>query len=318
MVVFTEVDRVGHHYWHFFDPEHPRHERPPVWTGWDRALTRVYQAVDTAIGELLAPLDEDVTVVLVSDHGLGLGRYGFSVHAALADAGLLVTKPATDPPDPTSASWFTDHGRTVDFERTRAYLPVPGSNGINLNLAGRQRDGIVGETERERLLDVVSELLLAVEVPGGGPAFRAVVPSDVAYPGPYQAHAPDLLLVPADETVLATPHLGAAWQPSWQTGLHRHVGMWAHASPNVRAGRLATSVDLVDIVPTILAELGASWPSTVEGEPVSSVLAANVDIPPPDPSVEAADAAYGPVVAAGGGSAEDNYTSQRLREMGYI
>src|SRR5699024_5039988 len=48
MVVITEPDRVGHHYWHFGDPEHPDHESPPPGSGWDEAMTRIYRAVDDA------------------------------------------------------------------------------------------------------------------------------------------------------------------------------------------------------------------------------------------------------------------------------
>jgi predicted AlkP superfamily phosphohydrolase/phosphomutase len=320
MLVFTEIDRVGHHYWHFADPEHPGHQPAPAGSGWDRALERIYRAVDAAIGELLAPLDEDVTVVLVSDHGLGVGRYAFSVHAVLENAGLLATSAAGPAPDPAKASWFTDQGRTVDFERTRVYMPVPGSNGLNLNLRGRQRDGLVTAADRNGLLDEVAALMLAARVPGGGPVFRAVLPAHRAYPGPHQAQAPDLLLVPWDETVLAVPHLGAEpWQPSWQTGLHRHTGMWAHASANVRPGRLAAPVSLTDVVPTLLADLGASWPTSVHGGPVPAVLADGVEIPPPAPDLDRADAGYEPLSGAPGAAGpEDDYTSQRLREMGYI
>jgi predicted AlkP superfamily phosphohydrolase/phosphomutase len=332
MVVFTEVDRVGHHYWHFTDPGHPRYQPAPADSGWDRALTRIYQAVDAAIGELLAVVDEDTSVLLVSDHGLGTGRHAFSVHAVLSGAGLLATRPATAG-EPT-ASWFTENGRTVDFDRTLAYQPVPGSYGINLNLRGRQRAGLVEPAQRERLRQEVADLMLAVRLPAGGPlpggplsgspvsggpVFRDVIPSEVAYPGPHRAQAPDLLLVPADETVLATGQLtGPEWQPSWQTGLHRHAGMWLHSSPRIRPGRLSGPVRLVDTVPTLLTELGASWPSTVHGEPLTAVLAGGVDIPAPDPDLERAENGYSALVPVGAPAGADDYTSQRLREMGYI
>ncbi|MDZ4232280.1 MAG: alkaline phosphatase family protein, partial [Dietzia sp.] len=52
MVVLTEADRVGHHYWHYTDPSHPRHEEAAD-RGWDQAMTRVYRAIDEAVGELL-------------------------------------------------------------------------------------------------------------------------------------------------------------------------------------------------------------------------------------------------------------------------
>lgn len=318
MVVFTEVDRVGHHYWHFVDPAHPRHEAPPDGSGWDRALIRVYQAIDAAVAELLAPLDEDVVVMLVSDHGLGVGRYGFSVHTLLEEVGLFRTRPASEAAG--VASWFTGAGRAVDFERTRVYQPVPGSYGLNVNLRGRQRAGMVGESERDALLDEVAGLLREVELPGGGKVLSDAVPREVAYPGPHTGSAPDLLLIPADESVLVVPELGGGlWQPSWQTGLHRYAGMWVHVSPNVRPGRLAAPVSLTSAIPTLLADLRASWPSTVAGVPLPTVLRPEVDIPGPDPELERTEERHQPPVGARASPvAEDEYTCRRLREMGYI
>ncbi|HEU5469380.1 MAG TPA: alkaline phosphatase family protein [Actinophytocola sp.] len=317
MVVFTEVDRVGHHYWHYIDPAHPRHEAAPRDSGFDAALRRAYVAVDEAIGELLALVDEDTVVVLVSDHGLGIGRYALSVHSLLADAGLLATRPAGS--GSGIASWFAGDGVEVDFTRTRAYLPVPGSYGINVNLRGRQRDGTVDESERDAVLDEVAELLRGVRLPdGGGPVVRDVIPREVAYPGPHTESAPDLLVVPRDESVLLVPDLdGGPWKPSWQTGLHRYAGLWAQVSPNVRPGRLRAPVGLTSAVPTLLADLGARWPDTVHGTPVRAALSSDVDIAVPDPSLDGEAFRVRETVPAGE-STEDEYTSDRLREMGYI
>ncbi|ONI76178.1 hypothetical protein ALI144C_36500 [Actinosynnema sp. ALI-1.44] len=318
MVVFTEVDRVGHHYWHYFAQDHPRHVTPPKDSGWDEALRHTYQAVDAAVGELLSLVDEDTTVVLVSDHGLGMGRHALSVHRLLEEAGLLHALPHNE--TAATASWFSGAGRTVDFTRTRVYQPVPGSYGLNLNLWGRQRDGIVADGERERLSREVADLLLAVELPGGGKVVRDVLPRELAYPGPHTESAPDLLVIPADESVLLVGDLDAdVWKPSWQTGLHRHAGLWAQASPRTRPGRLATPVDLTAAIPTLLADLGARWPASVHGTPVTAALDSEVDIKDPDPSLDGG-AAWLPVrsVDSSGTSTEDEYTSDRLREMGYI
>lgn len=318
MLVFTEVDRVGHHYWHYFDQAHPRHEASPPDSGWDQALRRVYTAVDAAIGELLRLVDEDTIVVLVSDHGLGVGRHALSVHKLLEDAGLLSTRPRHEAR--TTASWFAGAEREVDFARTRVYMPVPGSYGLNVNLRGRQRDGVVGESERDRLLDEVADLLRAVELPGGGKVVRDVLPREVAYPGPHTESAPDLLVVPRDESVLLVPDLDAGlWKPSWQTGLHRYAGMWAQVSPNSRPGRLAAPISLASAVPTLLADLGARWPDTVHGRPAGAALVSDVDIPATDPGLDWEQERIGvSTTASPGPSSEDEYTSNRLREMGYI
>lgn len=322
MVVLTEADRVCHHYWHFADPAHPRHAAAPEGTGWQDAIRRVYGAIDEAIGRLVAAVGDETVISVVSDHGLGVGRYGLAVHRLLAEAGLLATTTAGG--GPPVASWFGTGSRTVDFGRTRAYLPVPGSYGISLNLAGRQRDGVVAAADRAAVQADVVDLLEDVSVPGGGRAFAAVLPAAVAYPGPYADRAPDLLLVPRDETVLPVADVaGPVWTPSWQTGLHRYAGMWIQVAPGTRPGRLPHPVRLVDLMPTLLAELGAGWPAGVHGRPVDVALDPAVPLPASlsmSPPAAGGPAGGGPAGRAGPAACggEDEYTSRRLREMGYL
>lgn len=321
MVVLTEADRVGHHYWHYTDPGHPRHEEA-VDRGWDQAMARVYRAIDEAVGELLALVDDDTTVVLVSDHGLGQGRYGLAVHRLLEDAGLLTTAPGDYPGDGV-ASWFAEGGQHIDFRRTQLYMPVPGSNGLNVNQRGRQLAGKVSTRDRERVVAEAVELLSGLLTPEGMPVFDAVLPREEAYPGPLVHRAPDVLLRPAAETVLVTSELtGDPWRPSIQTGLHRHEGIWAQRSPRTVPGRRSGTVPLVNVVPTMLTDLGLAWPTDVHGSPQPGVLdEPHAGLTPASASAlenllrpradELAEGAYRP-------ADEDTRTSETLRTMGYL
>jgi predicted AlkP superfamily phosphohydrolase/phosphomutase len=318
MVVFTEVDRVCHHYWHFWDAGHPRHEHAPAGTGWETSVERIYEAVDAAIGELLDQVGDDTTVVVVSDHGLGVGRHEVAINTVLESAGLLATRPRQQAGRASQASWFAGEDREVDFSRTRVYTPVPGCFGLNANVAGRQRDGIA--EDRDTLLNEAVSVLSSLELPGGGPAFSAIVPREVCYQGPHLTSAPDLLLIPSDESVVVTSGIGAdAWGPSWQTGLHRYSGMWLQASPRVRQQRLPGAVPLVDLMPTLLADLGASWPSNVHGSPLLAAFNADLALPGDGTYLEQDGPEPGSAELAGQASrVEDAYTALRLREMGYI
>src|SRR2546428_9693082 len=55
MVVFGESDTVAHHFWRFHDPRSPRHA-PGPFAG---AIARVYEALDRAVGVLLAAAPPD-------------------------------------------------------------------------------------------------------------------------------------------------------------------------------------------------------------------------------------------------------------------
>jgi predicted AlkP superfamily phosphohydrolase/phosphomutase len=176
-------------------------------------------------------------------------------------------------------------------------------------------------TDRDAMLAEAISVVSAITLPdgpGSGPAFRAVVPREVAYPGPHVASAPDLLLIPDDESIVVGAGIGGdAWRPSWQTGLHRYAGLWLQASPRVSPARLSEPVSIVDVVPTLLADLGVGWPAGVHGEPVLDAFDAGSvpagaerylehDQPAPDHEHEHAS------------RSEDEYTARMLREMGYI
>jgi predicted AlkP superfamily phosphohydrolase/phosphomutase len=319
MVVLTEADRVGHHYWHYTDTSHPRYE-PAADRGWDEAMARVYAAIDAAIGNLLDLVDDDTTVVLVSDHGLGQGRHGLAVHRVLEEAGLLSTD-AGDDPGAGVASWFAEGGRHVDFRRTRLYLPVPGSNGLNVNQRGRQLRGIVPPRERGRIVAEAVDLLSGLRTPEGAPVFRAVLPREEAYPGPFCLRAPDVLLQPADETVLVTSELtGEPWRPSQQSGLHRYQGIWAQRSPRTVPGRREGTVPLVDVAPTMLADLGLAGPDDIHGRPLTDVLtpSARSAHSARSTSWRPAPTAARPPRASWQPADEDARTSETLRAMGYL
>ena len=65
---FSETHCAGHQFWHLQDRNHPRHP------GYDHdlqcALRDVYQAVDQAIGALIAVAGEGTHVVICSGHGM--------------------------------------------------------------------------------------------------------------------------------------------------------------------------------------------------------------------------------------------------------
>jgi predicted AlkP superfamily phosphohydrolase/phosphomutase len=69
-VTFAETHPAGHYLWHLSDPSHPAHPEGGV-QGVENALRDVYVAVDTAIGDILAGLDDSVTIIITSGDGIG-------------------------------------------------------------------------------------------------------------------------------------------------------------------------------------------------------------------------------------------------------
>lgn len=91
VVVLSPLDRASHQFWRHRDPGHPAHD-PEAAVQFKNALLRVYQAADAEVGRLLALLDENDTVFVVSDHGFGPAYRTFYLNEWLRREGYLVLR----------------------------------------------------------------------------------------------------------------------------------------------------------------------------------------------------------------------------------
>jgi predicted AlkP superfamily phosphohydrolase/phosphomutase len=251
LTVFTEVDRVSHHFWG--DGERPGDE-----------VREIYAAFDGALGELVEVLPDDWLVVVASDHGFGSCRADFNVHTVLRAAGLFSEQATPDGAEHSAAccaSWFhAPAERTcVDWRRTVAYMPTPGCFGVNLNLRGRQREGIVDDgAGADAARRTVTDALEAVRL-DGRPVVR-VVPREEIYWGARIEDAPDLVLLPLATDVMPHPRIGVreVWSSPTQSGIHRQEGLLAlKGAPSTRPGPWK----IWDVAPTMLDFLGLPVPS---------------------------------------------------------
>ncbi|MCP4656361.1 MAG: hypothetical protein GY856_13190 [bacterium] len=337
-VVISELDRVCHHYWHAADPAHPRHaEAGPR----DKdVILRICVEIDRAFGEILEGIEGDCPVLVVSDHGFGPGYRGLRLHHLLADGGFCTfdhSQPDVhDPVEPDRELEISGTLPELVWEETLAYVPCPGSFGVNLNLKGRQRRGAIEPADRERALRDVAAYLRELSDPEGeGPLFSAVVPGEQAYAGPFAHRAPDLLLVPADPSLMVLCDLrGGAWTRDGQTGLHRMEGVFMLAAGGVPSGERDRPMAVEAVAGELLDVLGieshdiprhppsahldalraaglpaTAWSETLDPSPVLPLAGGPV-------TAEAAAAPTGPEhepVPPG-----DEEIRQRLRQMGYL
>ncbi len=91
VVVLTPIDRASHQFWKHMDPTHPQHN-PDLAHEWGDALKRVYQAADEQVGRLLALVDDEDWVFVVSDHGFGPTHRVFYLNEWLREQGYLVLR----------------------------------------------------------------------------------------------------------------------------------------------------------------------------------------------------------------------------------
>jgi predicted AlkP superfamily phosphohydrolase/phosphomutase len=67
LTYFGETHSAGHFYWHLSSADHPLHATAAGRGDW---LLDIFQAVDRAVGEIVAAAPPDARVVLFSDHGM--------------------------------------------------------------------------------------------------------------------------------------------------------------------------------------------------------------------------------------------------------
>src|SRR5690242_9358037 len=111
MFVEMGTDRIHHGLWKYHDPTHPKHEAHPVYS---KSIHDYYLYLDAEIGQLLALVDDDTTVFIVSDHGAKKMDGGICVNEWLMREGYLTLKHV--PQQPTSID-----ACGIDWSRTRVW-----------------------------------------------------------------------------------------------------------------------------------------------------------------------------------------------------
>lgn len=171
------VERVAAGLQRLADPEHPAWDEArsvAVAPGFGDvqlrdAVLAAYAFVDDLVGRVAARLDPDDVLLVLSDHGLRPYRRVVHLNAWLVQEGLLVLRSA----DPfAAATGPADRVRDlveVDWSRSQAY--ALGGPFVQLNLEGREREGIVEPEERRtQVLGRIEDKLLAWRDAGAGGA----------------------------------------------------------------------------------------------------------------------------------------------------
>ena len=182
---FGNLDQVSHTMWHTRDPEHPIYdaERDAQYAD---VIDDLYIQFDELIGYTLDTMNDDTQLIVMSDHGFGSFRRTFDLNAWLKENGYLtiITEGVTG-----------DLGFVnVDWSQTQAYNA--GLNGMYINLAGREGQGIVAPEDRDALIDAIADDLLATIDPKTGlPAVTKVYKRDEVFgDGDALEIGPDLII----------------------------------------------------------------------------------------------------------------------------
>lgn len=228
-VVYWDTDMVQHETWRLLDPTHPRHDPAEAAIHRERIL-EFHRKVDSDVGRLLAEVDSDTLVAVMSDHGFGPVHSFFLTNNWLAGLGLLRFKPGPwtafkrmlfrlgyTPLGMFRVAKALGLGRLrkqvrfqqkanvvnrlflsfddVDWAKTQAFS-IGSFGQVYINVAGTHPQGIVQPGhEYEELKEKISREALTLRDPSSGePLVERVYRREEIYNGPYVARTPDLIL----------------------------------------------------------------------------------------------------------------------------
>ena len=157
-----------------------------LWGKYEDDLLKIYQRVDAEVGYVMKTAP-DATLMVISDHGFTSFDRAVNLNTWLYKEGFL----AIDNP----ANLGKDDGTLthVDWAHTQAYSI--GLNSIYINVAGREKNGIVPAAMRDKVAAEIAARLEALKDPLNGiaPAYKVYL-SDQVYHGPAVKLAPDLIV----------------------------------------------------------------------------------------------------------------------------
>jgi predicted AlkP superfamily phosphohydrolase/phosphomutase len=343
MVVFSVLDRAQHDYWADMDPAHPRHD-PKTPAESREFVHEIYQKLDSAVGRLVEGLPADARVLVVSDHGFCAELFEVRVNELLASTGLLAFKSPSSRKSRARVREFkekiarrlspvssngnslerkVEYGSAfldeIDWSRTRAFFAQ--DKGVWVNLAGRESEGIVRDSEFDGVVGEARGALLELISPEDGqPVFERVMTRDEAFNGAWSKRLPDLVMIPRrDEYVYnERPSYGEAIVPADSTtGTHSRDGIFIAWGRGINSdAAFDNQPNLRDVGPTALASIGSPITNDMDGRTLMEIFS--------EVSEAARQGSSYKQVALNGDSksvykpGEEAELRERLRALGYI
>ena len=140
---FGMPDTISHMFWRFLsDPTSPYFD----------TINQYYDKMDEIVGQTLKKIDNNTTLIILSDHGFYSFDYEMNINTFLMQNGYLVLKDGE-----TESGPLYDQ---VDWSKTKAY--AAGYNSVFFNIEGRESQGIVKKEDINALQkEIVAKLMEA-------------------------------------------------------------------------------------------------------------------------------------------------------------
>lgn len=268
-----------------------------------------YIKLDEKIGRILKLIDENTTVIVMSDHGAGPRPTKFlNINYLLQENGFLVpTNNKINLITKANKYWFEwlkeyfpmrywskasfsselrEHVLNIrvykdfiDWDKTKAYrvpLAYP-YVGVNINLKDRQEKGII--SQGKDFIELKQELYLYFKEFSrtNGNYIKDVFRQEELFSGNKCNNIPDLIIELNDnyDSGCEIDRLVTDIPPMLlQTisGCHRKEGIFCAMGKNIVSNRVISDINIVDITPTVLYMLNLPIDEDIDGKVISDIF----------------------------------------------
>lgn len=260
MMVEIATDRLHHAFWDNFDGSVHVGQRESIYAN---VIPDFYRYLDSKIGQIVKDLDDETTVIIVSDHGAKSSSGGVYINEWLLRKGLLALK--KEPECETGLSI-----EAIDWDRTYVWSEGGYYARIFMNVKGREPNGIIEPSNYEDFRNALRDELLSISDLNGEKVLNEVLKPEDLYAG-VNGVPPDLIVYFDNLNKRSLGNVGVTniFVSGRQDGLdscnHDHQGIFiATRMSDLRSGarvdRRLTDARCIDITPTILAEFSLESP----------------------------------------------------------
>ena len=261
MLVEMGIDRIHHAFWKYFDAQHPKYE---AGSSYENAIEEYYKYVDSEIGEILATLDDDTVVLVVSDHGARHMEGGICINEWLRQEGYLTLKE-----EPTGIVPLEKV--EIDWDRTTAWGAGGYYGRLFLNVKGREPQGLVPAEEYERVRDEIVEKLSQITDESGVNIGTVSYKPQEIY-GECRNVAPDLMVYFGNLSWRSVGSMGHGRVHTRENDIgpddanHAQEGIFIMYDPRQQGRGKVEDLHLTDVAPTVLETFGLPIPAGMQGK----------------------------------------------------
>ena len=273
-VVLDGADKIQHLFWRFVDPAYAENDS----SDWHKHIRELvldfYRGLDHNIQMMVEAAGPDTDILITSDHGFGPTTEIFYLNEWLARNGYLhwTESAKSDSVGQLVGDTLRDYLGMIEWKKTLAFSPTPSSNAVIIKKDNGSGTGVKDEDYLQFALKLQSELL-AFRAPGDSKP--VVVSADLnklrgtSFVGP----CPDVTVSLRDGGFVSTLKSDEilSQRPS-ADGTHRPAGIFIGHGPSFRKGVRLDALNILDILPLILALMGIPVPTDMEGRVPTEAL----------------------------------------------